>query len=70
LLRTKNKKLKPKPGRLPDDLRSERVSGRGQGVELAAGAAKDEFSITLRTYWPNGEVLDGHWAPPPAVLAN
>ncbi|MGO9373906.1 MAG: DUF1214 domain-containing protein [Syntrophobacteraceae bacterium] len=39
LLRTKNKKLKPKPGRLPDGLLSERVDGRGQGVEQAAGSA-------------------------------
>jgi hypothetical protein len=25
---------------------------------------KDEFSLYIRAYWPNAEILDGRWMPP------
>lgn len=31
---------------------------------------KDEFSLYIRTYWPNAEILDGRWVPPVAVRTN
>ena len=28
-------------------------------------ASKDEFNLVMRLYWPNKEILDGTWKPPP-----
>lgn len=33
-------------------------------------APKGEFEMTIRTYWPKGEVLDGRWTPPAALRIN
>jgi hypothetical protein len=30
-------------------------------------APQSEFEVTIRTYWPKAEVLDGQWTPPAVV---
>jgi hypothetical protein len=34
--------------------------------QLATSASGD-FSLYVRTYWPDPTILNGHWTPPPVV---
>lgn len=31
-------------------------------------AAAEEFSVTMRLYWPKAVMLDGTWTPPPIEM--
>jgi hypothetical protein len=64
-LGTKNKTLKSNP----DGSVTIYIQARSPGAEKASNwlpAPADEFSMTIRTYWPKPEVLEGRWTPPPA----
>jgi hypothetical protein len=66
-LGTKNKTLRSNP----DGSLTIYVQAESPGPDKEPNwlpAPKDDFSMTIRTYWPKPEVLDGQWVPPPAAM--
>ncbi|WP_160012157.1 DUF1254 domain-containing protein [Rhizobium sp. 18055] len=65
-LGTKNKTLKmDSDGSLTIYLQHDSPGENKESNWLPAPA--DDFSTTIRTYWPKPEVLEGQWVPPAAV---
>ena len=65
-LGTKNKTLKYNP----DGSLTIYLGTKSPGKEKESNwlpAPDEEFSIWLRTYWPDQAVLDGKWQPPAIV---
>ena len=62
---SRNEKQEPQAqrGRLAHALRRREVTGRGQGIELAARAG-GHFPFYIRCYWGKQGILDGSWEPP------
>jgi hypothetical protein len=68
-LGTKNKTLKMNP----DGSLTIYVQNASPGAEKESNwlpAPADEFSMTIRTYWPKPEVLSGDWTPPAVTGTN
>ena len=65
---TKNKPLKANPdGSLTIYVQKESPGPDKESNWLPA--PPDVFSMTIRTYWPKSEVLEGRWVPPAAIPA-
>ncbi|MEN0105487.1 MAG: DUF1254 domain-containing protein [Pseudomonas sp.] len=68
-LGTKNKNLKPNPdGSLTLYVQSESPGQDKESNWLPAPAGAD-FSLYIRTYWPQPSALDGSWTPPAVNIA-
>jgi len=69
-LGTKNKSLKPNPdGSLTLYVQSE-SPGKDKESNWLPAPKDADFSLYVRAYWPDRNVLDGGWTPPAVLKAN
>ena len=67
-LGTKNKDLKYGP----EGSLTLYISSTAPGPEKMTNwlpAPKDDFTLYIRSYWPEAAILEGRWTPPPVVKA-
>lgn len=68
---TKNKDLQPNPdGTLTVYVQADPPDDPAQRANWLPAPKDADFSLYVRTYWPEQAIVDGHWSPPAVKVAS